>query len=409
MDSNLRIKLSLYLNYIVFAILLNSVGIVILKSISNFQVNEVDASTLELFKDLSIAIVSFLVASYLPKIGYKNSMLAGLLLVCIACLVMYFGNSFNAARCLFALVGISFALIKVSVYSMVGLVTKDAKEHGEFMSSIEGVFMFGVASAYFIFPFFNNSDSERSWLNVYLFLFVLSLASFLFLYFTKIDKVEVVEGSDFSKSFKDMMGMLAYTLVIVFIFSAFLSVMVEQGIMTWLPTFNKNVLHLPENISIMVSSILSVSIGVGRIVAGKLSRKISWHILLITCLICAMLLVVFVLPKVLNVPETNVQSFSDIPLIAFIFPLIGLFLAPIYPLLNSTVLSALPKNKHSAMTGLIVIFSALGGTLGSRVIGYLFKNYSPNKAFYFTLIPMVLLIIAIYLLNKETKKQAISL
>ena len=58
----------------------------------------------------------------------------------------------------------------------------------------------------------------------------------------------------------------------------------------------------------------------------------------------------------------------------FAFPLVGLFIAPIYPLLNSVVLSALPNKLHSSMTGLIVVFSALGGTLGSRVIGYLFKN-----------------------------------
>ena len=43
------IKLSLYVNYFVFAILLNSVGIVILKAINRYQVGEVEASTLEVF------------------------------------------------------------------------------------------------------------------------------------------------------------------------------------------------------------------------------------------------------------------------------------------------------------------------------------------------------------------------
>jgi hypothetical protein len=30
--------------------------------------------------------------------------------------------------------------------------------------------------------------------------------------------------------------------------------MIEQGIMTWLPTFNDKVLHLPENIRIMIEA-----------------------------------------------------------------------------------------------------------------------------------------------------------
>ena len=109
------IRLSIYINYFVFAILLNSVGIVILKSQKVYGVDEVQASTLELFKDLPIALVSFLIASFLPRIGHKNAMLAALVLVTFACLSMYFGNSFWSAKILFAAVGVSFALIKVSV------------------------------------------------------------------------------------------------------------------------------------------------------------------------------------------------------------------------------------------------------------------------------------------------------
>ena len=70
--TNWKIKLSLFLNYFVFAILLNSVGTVILQIQNNYGVSQGDASVLEAFKDLSIAIVSFLVASYIVRIGYKN-------------------------------------------------------------------------------------------------------------------------------------------------------------------------------------------------------------------------------------------------------------------------------------------------------------------------------------------------
>lgn len=45
-------------------------------------------------------------------------------------------------------------------------------------------------------------------------------------------------------------------------------------------------------------------------------------------------------------------------------PLIGLFMAPIYPAINSVMLSSLPLHPHSTMTGLLVIFSALGSTSG---------------------------------------------
>lgn len=396
------IKLAMYLNYFVFAILLNSVGIVILKAQSNYGVDEVQASVLEAFKDLPIAIVSFFIASFLPRIGYKKAMLIGLALVTLACIGMYFGNSFAAAKILFATVGVSFALIKVSVYSLIGTITDNQKEHNSLMSSIEGVFMIGIALAYFLFPAFNSTTNPDAWLNVYWLLAGSALLSFVFLFLAKFENPKEIAGVNLADDFKQMFQLLTKLLTIVFVISAFLFVMIEQGIMSWLPTFNNKVLHLPENISIMMASILAISLAVGRLLAGFLTQKINWIWVLSSCIVCAMLIVIFVLPKAVGLQVNQVTSLVDIPLIGFAFPLVGLFIAPIYPLLNSVVLSALPKSLHSSMTGLIVVFSALGGTLGSRVIGYLFKNQGPENAFYYTLIPMALLLISFFILKKLT-------
>jgi FHS family glucose/mannose:H+ symporter-like MFS transporter len=399
-----NIRLSLYINYFVFAILLNSVGIVILKSQQVYGVDEIQASTLELFKDLPIAIVSFLIASFLPRIGYKYAMLIALALVTVGCFVMYLGNSFTSARVLFAIVGISFALIKVSVYSSIGMITQNAKEHNSLMSSIEGVFMFGIALAYFLFPAFNNTSDPDSWLNVYPLLALLCILSFLLLWKVNFNKSEIAEGANLKDDFMQMWSLMSKILVMVFVLSAFLFVMIEQGIMTWLPTFNNRVLKLPENVSIMMASILAVSLGVGRILAGFATKKFSWLQVLSFCLIIAMAMVIFVLPETLHIQVSEINSILDIPLIGYAFPLVGLFIAPIYPLLNSVVLSALPQNLHSPMTGLIVIFSALGGTLGSRIIGWLFKTVGANQAFYYTLIPMAILFICLFILERLTKK-----
>lgn len=405
---NTSIKISLYINYFVFAILLNSVGIVILKSQNVYGVDEVAAATLELFKDMPIAIVSFIMASFLPRLGYKKSMLIALGIVTFACLSMYFGNSFWSAKILFAAIGASFALIKVSVYSVIGLVTRNSKEHNSLMSSIEGVFMFGIALAYFLFPAFNDQSNPDAWLNVYLLLAGLSVASFLFLFFSKFDEGNEIPGANLKEDFLAMFELIVKTLVIVFLASAFLFVMIEQGIMTWLPTFNSRVLQLPESLSIIMASILAVSLGIGRLSAGFLSRKISWFWILVFCIISSMLMVTFVLPRTVEANIQPVENILDLPLIGFAFPLVGLFIAPIYPLINSVVLSALPKKVHGPMAGLIIVFSAVGGSLGSVITGYLFKNVGAGKAFMFTLIPMVLLLIALFFLRNLTNREALS-
>lgn len=402
--NNKAVKLSLYINYFVFAILLNSVGIVILKSQNVYGVDEVDASILEAFKDFSIMFTSFLIASFLPRIGYKKGMMGALLLVTLGCILMYFGNSFWSAKLLFMMVGIGFGVIKVSVYSAIGLVTENESEHNSLMSSIEGVFMFGIALAYFLFPAFNSESNPDAWLSVYWLLAALTLAAFFLLSRAKFDQSYEAPGAGLKEDFMEMIKLIAKLLVIVFVLSAFLFVMMEQGIMTWLPTFNQKVMNLPENVAIMMSSVLMISLGIGRLAAGQLTKRFSWVTVLTVCIFGAMAIVIFVLPKAVNADVGVVKTLADVPAIGYAFPLVGLFIAPIYPLLNSVVLSALPKKLHSSMSGLIIIFSALGGTLGSRIVGYLFRELGADQAFTYTLVPMTLLLVVIFILKRLTAK-----
>ncbi|WP_307450959.1 sugar MFS transporter [Chryseobacterium sp. SORGH_AS_1048] len=153
---NFNIKAVLFLNYFVFAILLNSVGTVILQVQQNFGISKSHASVLEGFKDLPIAICSFILASFLPKIGIRNSMLAALLMVTCMCFIMPFANAFWFFKLLFAVVGVSFALIKISVFTSIGLVTTNDKEHASFMGYLEGFFMIGVLMGNVVFSLFTD-------------------------------------------------------------------------------------------------------------------------------------------------------------------------------------------------------------------------------------------------------------
>lgn len=402
---NWKIKLSLYLNYFVFAILLNSVGILIQKSINTYHVDELAASSLEAFKDLSIALVSFLIGSFLPRLGYKRGMLIALALVFFGCIGMYFGNSFTAVRILFACVGISFAVVKVSVYSLIGLLANNDKEHKGILSSIESFFMVGIAVAFVSFPMFYSDTDSNAWLRVYLVVAALIALSFLFLLFSDFNTLNYeIPGSNVVDDFKQMMGLLKRPMVLVFAIAAFMYVMTEQGIMSWLPTFNEKVLHLPERTSVFMAVILMLSIAAGRFVSSLLIKKVYWLTMLLTCLIGAALMVVVVLPQTKNLEIIAINSLADVPIIAYVFPLIGFFLAPLYPLVNSIVLSATEKILQSPMASLLTFFSAVGGTIGSRLVGYLFKNIGGDKAFYFSLVPMAVLVICLFLLNNIQKK-----
>ncbi len=408
---NLKLKVSLFLNYFVFAILLNSVGTVILQVQGNFGITKGAASVLEAFKDFSIAGTSFVVASFIVRIGYKKAMLTAMAIVTAMCLIMPNVPSFLMTKLLFASVGFGFALIKVSVFATLGLVTKNEKEHLSLMNFLESFFMVGILLGNFLFSYFvdNDNSKSQSWLQTYYLLAALSGAAFLLLLTTRIDessvkKAEEEEAKNMAAEFFGMLRLVARPLVLVFIFSVFFYVLIEQSIMSWLPTFNKDVLHLSTSLAIQMASILSASFALGRFFAGIAFKKMDWLYVLLGCLVIAAGIVLITVPLTKGLAVGTINSIWDVPFVAFAFPLIGLFLAPIYPAINSVILSQLPKHKHASMTGLIVVFSALGGTTGSIITGHIFGTFGGQTAFYFSLVPISIMTVLLFLFKRLQRK-----
>ncbi|MFT4669865.1 MAG: FHS family glucose/mannose:H+ symporter-like MFS transporter [Flavobacteriaceae bacterium] len=402
---NFGIKLSLFLIYFVFAALLNSVGLLVERSQEVYEVAKGDAAFLELFKDLSIALVSFIIGSFLPKVGYKKGMLISLALVFIGCIGMYFGNSFWAVKILFAMTGIGFAIVKVAVYALIGYVTEGKDDHRQLMSFIETIFMVGIIFMYLVFPmFYDDANDPNAWLRGYLVMAAMIAIAFTIILFSKFDIEVEKKNTTVGQDLSSMLRLFLNPVIWIFAIFAFFYVMTEQGIMTWLPTFNKETLHINSKLASQVAVILMASFAVGRFITGLLVKKIKWIYIATTGVICAAILVLVVLPMASNVPDMEVNALGDLPLVSFLFPMIGLFLAPLYPLISSTVLSATDKSHHSALAGILTFVSALGGTLGSVIIGNLFDLIGGNKVFYLSLIPMSIILVTLFFLNRITEK-----
>ena len=410
------VKISLFVNYFVFAILLNSVGTVILQVQNSYGVSESSAAILEAYKDLPIAITSFLVASFVVRIGYRRTMLFALGFITLVALLMPQLPAFWMTKALFAATGVGFALVKVSVFATLGLVTDSKKEHVSLMNFLESFFMVGVLLGYFIFAaFVDDADpSSLGWLNVYYVLAGMSSFAFVLLLFARIDEraAHVDEPESLVDEFTGMLRLCIRPLVLVFVISAFLYVLIEQSIMSWLPTFNSRILNLAPSLSIEMASILAASTALGRFSAGLLLKHFDWLRVLIVGLISAAALVLIALPLAGSAGGPVVSTWAAAPIAAFVFPLIGFLISPVYPAINSVILSALPTHQHGAMAGLIVVFSALGGTSGSIITGTLFEHFGGRTAFYFSLVPIALIIVSLIFFKRlsdehlENEKQS---
>ena len=107
-------------------------------------------------------------------------------------------GGFAMTKVLFAVTGVSFALIKVSVYATIGLVTYNKKDHASFMNFIESFFMIGILAGYFIFGAFvdNTNPASTSWFNVYYLLAGISALAFILLLTASLDESSVKEAGN---------------------------------------------------------------------------------------------------------------------------------------------------------------------------------------------------------------------
>jgi fucose permease len=407
-----RMIVALALIYMIFAVLLNSVGTVILQSIATFGIDKPEASALERYKDLTIAVTSFLVASFLPMFGYRRSMMLALGIVGGACLLMPLYPTFLTTRLLFACVGIGFAMAKVCVYSSIGLLTTDRIAHSRLTNTIEGLFMVGVLGGNWIFSAFVDPlhPGNPVWFNVYWLLAGACALVIVLLAGSRLDESAAHahgHNNSFSDSLLEMLQLFVRPLVYVFLASAFLYVLIEQSFGTWLPTFNNEILKLPNAMSIQFASILAGMTALGRIGAGVVLKRVRWHVLLNACVVAMAVLVMLVLPLARGVVARPHVGWFNAPIAAYLIPLLGLLMAPIYPVINSVALSSLPKPMHAAMTGLIVVFSALGGTMGSYITARVFASFDGIHAFYFSLLPMTLILVTLFFFKRETDRAAV--
>lgn len=418
-----RIKLSLFLTFLFFSVVMSSDGILILQVQQHYGIKAAVAGILGGCRDLSVAVAALLFAAHTARIGYKRSMLIGLAMVTAISVWVPFGNSFSTIGLMFVVTGMAFALVKSSIFASLGLMEHDLKHHASMMSYLEATFTAGTFTGYFVFSAFSDDAHPdatgwllshlpvlngwsftrhaaagiQNWLLVYYVLAGAAVVVMLILWSAPLDESQVQERApkglrealllDFTAMFKLAMTAVAAA----FVASVFTFDVLNESVMKWLPTFNSRVLHMSDTLSIQMVSLMAGSAVFGRILVGIGIRFLHWLPVLLVCLGLTACLIVVALPLAHQAGTTLIVSWKTAPLAAYILPLIGMVTAPIYPIINSVMLSSLPPRQHGPMTGLILLCSAMGATVGSMTTGKVFQTYGGETAFYCMLVPTFVL------------------
>ncbi|MET3036764.1 MFS transporter [Chryseobacterium sp. NRRL B-14859] len=361
-----QISLPLKLTFLIFSMVLNCMGLIILQ-LSEAKITYGELGMLESFKDLPIAFISLFAVSFINKTGTKKALILALIIVGICSSLLPFMKDFWFYKLWFAIIGTCFAIGKICVFGIIRNNISDEKALAKTMNSVEASFMIGIFVVNTGFGWLISSRYSEFWKFGFLLITLLSVVT-IFLF----SKIEISEArSSESKSLISELSGFATLPVLLFLGVAFFIVFVEQGFNSWLPSFYKNHLQVNSFFALQASSFLALFSYAGRIITANIIRNFSLTGYYISCVF----LIITILTAILGIQYFDSENSK---LLLFLFPVIGLFLSPLYPVINSKMIATIDKTKVNLFTSLIVIFSSLGSSVSSIIMAVLFEKQLLN-------------------------------
>ncbi|QQY30889.1 Arabinose efflux permease [Chryseobacterium gleum] len=388
-----KISLPLKLTFLIFSMVLNCMGLIILQ-LSEEKITYGELGLLESFKDLPIAFISLFAVRFINKTGTKKALISALVIVGFCCCLLPFAEVFWFFKLWFAIIGACFAIGKICVFGIIRNNISDEKSLAKTMNSVEASFMIGIFVVNTCFGWVVSSEYSEYWKFCFLLIaFLCALAIFM------LSKITIFEAKPIENKniFSELSGFTTPA-VILFLGVIFFIVFIEQGFNSWLPSFYKNHLKVNSFFALQATSFLAVFSYAGRTVTANIIRRFSLPNYYISCM-------AFIIGLLLIIVGIQYFESADSRIILFLFPVIGLFLSPLYPVINSKMIAQIDKEQVNLFTSLIVIFSSLGSSVSSIIMAVLFEKQWLNfYPLYILSFVILLFVISLIFFNVSKRK-----
>ena len=251
----------------------------------------------------------------------------------LACIAFALEQNFPFYLCLLGLCGLSIGLFKTGALALIGDVSHNAEGHTRLMNRVEGFFglgaIFGPGLVSLLIAY------DMAWTQLYLLAGFICAVLLVLAYRLDYPEYKQAEQSSVFQSLKLVKDpyALGFSLAIAFYVAA------EVAIFVWLPTllqqYQGNWTFFAAN-AIMLFFILRTA---GRFLAEWLLSLFDWALLL-ACFGTA-IFGCFAL-----------SMLNGVDWALWLMPLSGLFMAMMYPTLNSKGISCFERSQHGAAAGL---------------------------------------------------------
>jgi DHA1 family quinolone resistance protein-like MFS transporter len=361
--NNLRlIRWLTCLMFFTFAMTTDAVGSVIPKVIEEFALSLTAAGSFQYSTMTGIAAGALLLGFLADRAGRKFTIVLGLSLYAVSCLLFAASHSFWAFVALLAAGGLGISIFKTGALALIGDISSSTTAHTRLMNTVEGFFAVGAIVGPAVVATLIKSDLSWKWL----YIMASAICGVLIVIAWRIQypAVKTTEKSTISGEtlvvFKD-------PLALGFSFLIMLYVATEVAIYVWMPTYLIDYDGPNRWLPAYALTGFFVLRALGRFLGAWLLGHFPWTVVLLISSMAIFLC--FLISMMWGVRHA-----------AWLLPLSGLFMSVIYPTLNSKGISCFPKARHGAAAGMILFFTAVAAVLGPLAMAAVSDAYQSARA-----------------------------
>ena len=334
------------LMFFTFAMTTDAVGSVIPKIIGEFSLSMTAAGAFQYATMAGIASGALLLGFLADRAGRKPTILIGLGLYGVSCLLFATSHRFGAFVALLAAGGLGISIFKTGALALIGDISRSTSSHTRLMNTVEGFFAVGAIVGPAIVATLLAAGMSWKWL----YTVAAAICIMLIAIASRVRYPQVMRTTQ-RATLAEVLVVLRDPLALGISLLVMLYVAVEVAVYVWMPTYLETYRGAYTWLPGYSLTIFFVLRALGRFLGAWLLGRLSWTIaLLVTSLA---ILLCFLGSLILGVEAG-----------AWLLPLSGLFMSILYPTLNSKGISCFPKSQHGAAAGVILFFTAAAAALG---------------------------------------------
>ena len=329
-----------FLMFAMFAMTTDSVGVIIPQIIRQFRLGMTAAGAFQYATMAGISLAALLLGFLADRLGRKRTIIAGLALFGVSCVMFAVGRSFLFFVGLLFAGGVGIGVFKAGALALIGDLSGSTREHTRTMNTAEGFFGVGAIIGPAIVASLLRWGAPWQWL----YLVTAGVCALLVLTAALARYPATPKPPADNGRLREMIGLLKDRYALGFGLAAMLYVGAEAAVYVWGPTYLVGYRGPGAWLALYAVSIFFILRAAGRFLGALMLARFPWSAVL-----------AFSSCAVLACFAAACLGGRGAAVIAL--PLSGLFMSVIYPTINSKGISCFEKSRHGAASGVLLFFT----------------------------------------------------